>query len=379
MYIFTRYVVWEVLKFFTAALFLLTTLVTLVMGIKVQREMGLPPLVLLRIMPLLMPEMLGITIPVAMLYAVSSVFGRMTGSNEVVALKSAGISPMAVVWPVLVLAGFFSLGTVGTHEIAATWGRPGVARVARESIEDIAYGVLQKTHSYDSDKFSIAVKSVEGRTLIHPRITIKGPPRITLTAFEAELRTDWTARTLQIVCRQGEVEVEGQMRMSFPDEQTWSVPLPEPAPMPYHRDYIAMSAVPKLVAELKASREVRKKWLDLERRLLNPADLEIEEGRLAEFDETIYRLKAEPFRRWSNGFACLCFALIGTPVAMLWRHADVLTNFFVCFLPILAVYYPLLMFGDKVATSGAPPICFWTGNFVLVIPAIVLLRWIVRH
>ena len=64
---------------------------------------------------------------------------------------------------------------------------------------------------------------------------------------------------------------------------------------------------------------------------------------------------------------------------MLRRHADVLTNFFVCFLPILAVYYPLLMFGDKVSTSGSPPIYFWTGDLVLAIPAIALLRWIIRH
>ena len=66
---------------------------------------------------------------------------------------------------------------------------------------------------------------------------------------------------------------------------------------------------------------------------------------------------------------------------MLRRHADVLTNFFICFLPILTVYYPLLMFGDKVSTSGSPPIYLadWTGDLVLAIPAITLLRWIIRH
>ena len=51
---------------------------------------------------------------------------------------------------------------------------------------------------------------------------------------------------------------------------------------------------------------------------------------------------------------------------MLWRHADVLTNFFVCFLPILALYYPLLMLSDNLATSGGrrsafgwPTWCWW--------------------
>jgi lipopolysaccharide export system permease protein len=95
----------------------------------------------------------------------------------------------------------------------------------------------------------------------------------------------------------------------------------------------------------------------------------------------INRLRTEPYRRWSNGFTCLCFALIGIPVAMLWRHADVLTNFFVCFLPILSIYYPLLLYSDYLtATTGIlPPFCFWMGNVVLCLPGIALMRWIVRH
>ncbi len=97
-----------------------------------------------QIMPFILPEMLGITIPVAMLFAVSIVFGRMTGANEMVALKSLGISPMAVVWPVLALAAFTSLGTVWMYEIAATWCRPSFRRLVCESIEEIAFSRLQK-------------------------------------------------------------------------------------------------------------------------------------------------------------------------------------------------------------------------------------------
>ena len=94
----------------------------------------------------------------------------------------------------------------------------------------------------------------------------------------------------------------------------------------------------------------------------------------------IYRLQTEPYRRLSNGFTCLCFVLIGLPVAMLWRHADVLTNFFVCFMPILAVYYPLLMLSEDLSTSGKLwPISFWMSNAVFIASGILLLRRIVQH
>jgi lipopolysaccharide export system permease protein len=383
MYILTRYVVWEVLKYFLAALVALTLIFTLGMGKRAGDEWHLPFTLVFRIMPYILPEVLGITIPVAMLYAVSAVFGRMTGSNEVVALKSLGISPMAVVWPVLVLAAFCSLGTVWMYELAATRCRPAVDRIAGESVEEIVYSMLQRTQSCDRSQFAITVKRVEERKLIRPKITIKaqpGQPEILLSAAEAEIRTDWKARVLRIVCRDGEVDIDrGKMVWSFPGEQEWPVPIAEPISPRYHRDRVATGAIPELIGELETTLRQLEQLREANKALgvkESPADAE----KIADCRELILRLRTEPYRRWSNGFTCLCFALIGTPVAMLWRHADVLTNFFVCFLPILAVYYPLLMFGDKLSTSGAlPPISFWMGNVVLAIPAILLLRWIIRH
>jgi len=381
MYILTRYVVWEVLKFFLAALVGLTLVVTLGMGVKEGLSRGLPPEVMLRTMPFMLPEMLGITIPVAMLYAVSSVFGRMTGANEVVALKSLGISPMAVVWPVLVLATFMSLGTVWMYEIAASWCRPNVARTVGESIEEIAYSMLRTNHSFGPpqiSQFSIVVKRVDGRKLVQPTITIFGQPKVTLMAAEAELHTDWKTRELTITCWNAEVD-QGQGRGFFPGKFEQTVPLVVPAADRYHRDWVAMSDISDRIAELNIRLRQQEQLLDANKKLGEPPSAKDEED-IANTRHLIFRLKTEPHRRWSNGFTCLCFALIGTPAAMLWRHADVLTNFFVCFLPILAIYYPLLMLGEDLSTSGRlPPIAFWTGNVILATPAVLLLRRIIRH
>lgn len=386
MYILTRYVVWEVLKFFLAALVALTLVVTLCMGLKKGLSEGWPALVMLHTMPYMLPEMFGITIPVAMLYSVSSVFGKMSGANEVVALKSLGVSPMAVVWPIVVLASFLSLGTVWMYELAATWSKPSVQRIACDSIEEIALSMLQKNRSFDCDQFSVIVKRVtppgDGETktkLIQPTIILKGPPKITLTAAEAWLDTDWETHQLKIVCRQGTVDIEGQMRASFPDEQEYPVPIPVPLRQRYHRDWVAMSEIPDTIAELQTTLR-RLERLREASRALGAAESPDDESKISEYRRLILRLRAEPYRRWANGFTCLCFALMGTPVAMLWRHADVLTNFFVCFLPILAVYYPLLMLGEDLSTSGKMwPISFWIANAVLALPAIALLRWTVRH
>ena len=395
MYIITRYVIWEVLKLFLAALVALTLVVTLGMGVKEGFSRGLPAMVMMRTMPFMLPEMLGITLPAAMLFSVSSVFGRMTGANEVIALKSLGISPMAVIWPAIVLAAFISLGTVWMYEIAATWCKPSIQRLVAESIEDIALGMLQRNRSYDSEQFTITVKRVDPPEkpgdppkLIRPTIIIKGGRTMTLTAAEAVLYTK--DRQLWIEYSQSEVDIQGRMRVSFPGTEKYSVPIVVPDPPRFHRDWVAMSSIRGLIAELQTQMvQLQTKLRQLERLHeastvmgLTESSVEIDQTKneIAENNRLILRLKTEPFRRWANGFTCLCFALIGMPVAMLWRHADVLTNFFVCFLPILALYYPLLMLGEDLSTSGKlPPISFWTGNAVLTIPAIFLIRRIVRH
>jgi len=174
MYILTRYVVTEVLKYFLVTLTALTLMVTVVMGVKEGLTKGLPPMVMLHTMPYMLPEMLGITIPVSLLLAVSIVYGRMTGTNEVVALKSLGINPMVIVWPVIVFAFLLSLGTIWLQEIAATWCRPSYARIAVESVEDIAYGKLRIDHSCVLPQFTITVKGVDGDKLIQPTIIIPG-------------------------------------------------------------------------------------------------------------------------------------------------------------------------------------------------------------
>ena len=79
------------------------------------------------------------------------------------------------------------------------------------------------------------------------------------------------------------------------------------------------------------------------------------------------RLQAEPYRRWAAGFSCLCFVWVGAPMAIRLRNRDMLTSFFLCFMPILIVYYPLLVLGVNGAKDGyLPPWSVWAGNLLML-------------
>lgn len=381
MYILTRYVVTEVLKYFLVTLTAITMVVTVVMVIKEGLSKGLPLVVMLYSMPYAMPEMLGITIPVSLLLAVCVVYGKMTGTNEVIALKSLGVNPMVIIWPVIVLAFLLSLGTIWLQEIAATWCRPSVARVVAESIEEIAYSMLRANHSCKMAQFSIVVKNVDGKKLIQPTITLPGQDgksKTTIQAAEAELSTDRVRRGLTIVCRDFRVDYEGKLQFNDPNEWRYFVPVMDPGRPEHHRDWVALYEIPEHIDQLK------KEIAPIEEKCAVPGGdqtlTQLEKDIRWDRWHKIFRLQTEPFRRLSNGFTCMCFVLIGIPVAMLWRHADMLTNFFACFVPILAVYYPLLMISEDLSTSGKLwPISFWMSNTIFIAAGIVLLRKIVRH
>ena len=104
----TRYIVFELLRVFLVALVALTLLLLLgVLGQEAIRQ-GLGPVPLLRMIPYVVPIALRFAVPATVLFAVCSVFGRISSENEVVALKSLGISPWTMVWPALVLAFLLS-------------------------------------------------------------------------------------------------------------------------------------------------------------------------------------------------------------------------------------------------------------------------------
>ena len=91
-------------------------------------------------------------------------------------------------------------------------------------------------------------------------------------------------------------------------------------------------------------------------------------------------MRTEPWRRWANGFSCLVFAMVGVPIAILRRYSDAWASFFVCYMPILVVYYPLMMYGvDRAKVGALPPFTVWLANAVLAIWGVWLLRRVYRY
>ncbi len=363
------YVVAETFKVFCVVLTATLLMITLGGAVQEAVRRGLPLSVMARLLPYLVPESLKFVLPFSILYAVCSVFGKMSADNELLALKSAGLNPLRVLWPVLLFAYVLSIISVGAQDFSASWSRSHLKRVLCESVDDIALGVLRASHLFAVDKLQIVVSDVQGRRLKQAVFIVRGDqgkPAITLTAEEAELSYDKGKESLAVHCRNGTLEM-GTVDLVFKDWFVQHIPLPNTANLADNQLNPAELAARRIPRQIAYQRGVIQE-LEASSVPLDPAALEYQRQRL-------YRLQAERSRRWANGFACFCFAFVGATMAMWSRSGEGLSVFFLCILPILLLYYPLLVVGEMIARRGfLPPYSVWLADAVMLAAGLVILK-----
>jgi lipopolysaccharide export system permease protein len=392
----TRYVLFELTKVFLIVLIGMTLLLLLVGVVReaVSQSLGLAQIA--RLLPFTLPDALRFSLPGSALFAACSVYGRMSSSNEVVAIKSAGISPLRILWPALVASFVLSLATVWLNDLAVSWGRSGVQRVVIEAAEEIVYAVLRTHRSYSNKQLSITVKRVEGRKLSRPTLTLQPTgdrPLVTITAAEAELRSNTARDMLVIEFRNASVDFGDNVRSDFPGALEWEIPLADAASG--KRESSSSPSYRPLRSIPDDLDEQRQRIGKMEQQLAVKAAFACMTGdwaavagpawtadtrKLNDQRSRLYRLQVEPHRRWAAGFSCFCFVIIGAPLAIRLRNDDFLKTFFICFLPILIGYYPLLAYGvDRTKAGAIPPQFVWLGNVILLICGVWLTRRAIRY
>ena len=174
MRILTRYVLFDLLKVFLLTLTGLTLLIFVVLIGKeaVDKGIGLGPL--LRMAPYLLPQAMQFAVPGTMLLATTSVYGRMASYNEIVAIKSLGISPMV---RHLADAGAGHAGELRRRraqrrgrELGHGWACSGC--FWRRSKKSPTASCRCSTR-YNLGKANITVRDVDGHRLIWPTLIIQ--------------------------------------------------------------------------------------------------------------------------------------------------------------------------------------------------------------
>jgi lipopolysaccharide export system permease protein len=389
----TRDILFQLLSVFLVTLGATTFITLTAVLLREASDRQLSYVLVLRLVPYILPDALRFAIPATILFSACLVFGRMASANEIVALKSAGISPWRILSPCFVMVTLLSLGAVWLNDLADSWGRAGVRRVAIECFEQIAYGILRNQRPLSAAGFSINAKGVDGQRLQQPTITIqqngKSPP-VVIRAEWAELHVEPEHDTLTILLHNGSA-VGGDVQGKFPTtiKRVFTLGLADADAASKRPAELALREIPEeLVRQTDRTKQFEQhlaakaafSMATGQFEALADAAWQHDQLQLTKQRQLAARLKTEPHRRWSAGFSCLCFMAVGAPLAIRRRHGEFWTTFFLCFLPILIVYYPLFMLAlDRAKLGEWPPQTIWLGNLVLLIWSAWLIRRVIRY
>ena len=355
-----RYLVREILLPFVLGLVVLTFVLEIPTILREAESLiakGVPWSIVARVLVLLLPSALSITIPMALLLGILVGLGRLSADREFVALQACGVSLFRLLRPIGLLAVLATSATAYETIVAL----PDNNQTFREITFGLVADKLEK-----SVKPGVFFTDFPNRVIYVRDLPPEGGWR---DVFMAD--TSSGDRTLLYVAREGRVQVDRQnrtvtllllnvvqhtMQLSKPDEYDLLV-LPD----------IKLSLDPTSVFP-------------------PPPTKGAPEMTIAELEARAVEVRAQGFtpyvemfmiqQKFSLPFACPVLALIGLALGVSNRKDGKLASFVLGF-AVIFVYYILLYFsralsyGGWMSPSGAP----WVPNIVLGAAGIVLAMW----
>lgn len=354
--IISRYLIREITGVFALGLTIFTLVLLMGRMVKLMEMVvsnGVPLVEVARLIALLLPSFLVLTIPMAFLLAVLLAFGRLSSDNEITVLKAGGLSLYALLPPVLisaVLAGAFTLfislvavpwGNSGFKQMTVDVGKKYAATAIRERIfrDDIPGIVLYVDHYDETTRRMERVMIQDGRDPERP---------LTIFAKNGQVASDMDSGGLQILLHNGSIHTQsasGDYRLVSFGKYLLTAEAGRGGTVARSETDMGVTELYHLANAPQTSPQARMKML------------------------------TEMHGRFAFPCAVFVFALLAVPLGLQNRRSGKTSGFTVSIL-ILLIYYVLLTFLRTLAEKGViPPFAaLWLPNLLFGGFGLALLR-----
>jgi lipopolysaccharide export system permease protein len=268
-----------------------------------------------------------------------------------------------------------------------------------KDMEDMFYKLLAKDREFNHPKwpFLIKVRDVQGSKMIDATFKhkVKGSNEYdaVIQAKEAELHFDLKALVVRVFLEHSEIQhFARDADVVLISGRILEIPIPADSKFNTEKKLQEMNNS-ELMAELAQNQKLVQ---TVRKREAIKTGFALAAGRLdsinwlevnsayrdhAEWISKCNQFETEYQLRISMAIGSLLFVFLGAPVGILFARRDFLSAFMTCFLPIIGIYYPLMLFGTNLSKEGLfPPFCsLWMGNFLLATLAGLVLPSVVRH
>jgi len=355
-----RYIFREILPLILLSLLVFTFILMIPPIMQVAESLiakGVDAWTIAKLMFTLIPQGLGVTIPMAVLIGLLMGLGRMSSDREMVALQACGVSTFRLLLPVLLLAGSAAMVTCYTLIVALP--------DANQTFREITYRTLAAT-AEDEVKARVFDEGLPGLVLYVNEVDIQGTgwsqvfladtrnsgfPQVYISK-EGRVLVDQDRRQVQIVLTSGTYhQVEGT------DPSTYNVNRFEEVVLRLDPDTIFPEGGPQRgLTEMRIS------------------ELRAQAAEMASLGISPHNPIMEIHQKFSIPIACIVFALIALSLGVTNRKEGKLASFAVGIAVIFAYY--IIMFGAKAMAKGAlvsPHIAMWLPNAILGLVGALLL------
>ncbi|MFC1658196.1 LptF/LptG family permease [Candidatus Omnitrophota bacterium] len=310
----------------------------------------------------LIPSLLTYTLPIAVLVAILLSLGRLSGDNEIIALRASGISLLhLIIVPLLIVGLILSLILLVFNDRVVPYAHFASRRTLNSiGAQSPIIALEAGTFINAFDKYIVFIYDINGNRLEQVRIYEPQPG-------------NRHART--IVAKHGEFETltdKGMIKLKLIDGTS-----DEPDPADPTKFYKLNFKTLLLNLNLNKSDKgkIEKKPKDM---TFQEIDAQISEYK-AQGIETI-PLITELHKRIALAFSVVIFILLGSCLAMLTRRREKSINFSMAF-GIIGIYYLLLLGFSALSLQGhlAPELAMWLPNIIFGITGIFLLNKICAY
>jgi lipopolysaccharide export system permease protein len=390
-----RTIFWELAKVFVLSLLGITGILLMAGIVAEATQHGLGPSQILVVIPLIIPSTLPYTIPATTLFATCVVYGRLAHDNEIVAIKAAGINLLMVVWPGVFMGSVMSALTMGLYYDIIPSTHHQMRTMFLNDIEELLYGMLRRDRCINQPRFNYVmfVQDVQGRKLQHAlfkRRDAKGHYDVIAESREAELRVDLPRRQVLVQMSHCFVFNNKGTENGYFENKVWPVALPEDLGVDKKVRPSDLTWEELLARRRKLTRQEEQLATQIANLVsgtvfYRPEELPLHVRNLRVLKEhkrqEIDGVEAELQMRPALAMGCLCFVLIGCPVGIWFSRSDYLSAFITCFLPIVFIYYPVLLCGTNFAKSGRidAGLAMWLANALVGLVALFLFRRLLRN
>ncbi len=301
-----------------------------------------------------LPSIIVLTFPMSMLLASLLTFGRLSGSSEITAMKSGGISFYRLAAPVFAVAFFVSIFAVAFNEFVVPQSNAAYNYIVRYEIEKNTapksqeHIVIKDVKDGELERLTYARKYDESTATMNA-VTIEEFDNGNLVRVENAEKAVW--QTNRWVMYNGiihDLSAEGHLERTLRFEQQV---------MPVDKNPTAISREQKKPEEMTI-KELKQQIAIFKREYVKSSLYEV-----------------ELYQRLSIPMASFVFALIGTPLGLQPHRSSSSIGLGISII-IIFIYYTIMTITTALGQGGALPavLAAWIPDMIGIIAGFFLIR-----